>query len=124
MYGKTTKCWFLKACIGALNGGGGGVPNVACQFEEIALMSHVSVSYFPQSHMSNLRNDYVPCYNIVSLMPHVTTKSLCRVSNFKKNTYVALSILGVKGAVIGWWSIGNNNASMRLMHIDVCNLVG
>ena len=86
-------------------------------------MSHVSVSYFPQSHMSNLRNDCVPCYNIVSHMPHVTTKALCRVSNLR-NAHIALSILGVKGAVIGWWSIGNNNASMRLMHIDMCNLVG
>ena len=29
-----------------------GVPNFACQFKKLA-MSHVSVAYFPQCHMSN-----------------------------------------------------------------------
>ena len=72
------------------------VPNVACHFLEIA-MSHVSVAYFPQCHMSNLRNDYVPCHYIckpqccMSLTP-------CHMSNIR-NDHVALLILGVKGHI-------------------------
>ena len=77
-------------------GGGGldGVTNVACRFLETA-MSHVSVAYFPQCHMSNLRNDYVPCHYI--LKPHVPCHyAQCHMSNLR-NDHVALSILGVKG---------------------------
>ena len=57
-------------------------------------MSHISVAYFPQCHMSNSRNDYVPFYYIFS--PHVSCHYvLCRMSNLR-NAHVALSILGVK----------------------------
>ena len=77
-------------------GGGGlmGVPNVACRFLEMA-MAHVSVAYFPLCHMSNLRNDYVPCHYILN--PHVPCHyAPCHMSNLR-NDHVALSILGVKG---------------------------
>ena len=71
-----------------------GVPNVACQFLEMT-MSHVSVAYFPQCHMSNLRNGHVPCHYI--LTPHVTCHyAPCHMSTLR-NDHVNLSILGVKG---------------------------
>ena len=70
------------------------VPSVACRFLEKA-MSHVSVAYFPQCHMSNLRNDYVPCHYISK--PHVACHYVpCPMSNLR-NYHVALSILGVRG---------------------------
>ena len=57
-------------------------------------MSYVSVTYFPQYHMSNSRDDYLPCH--YTLSPHVIClQVLCRMSNLR-NDYVALSILGVK----------------------------
>ena len=37
--------------------------------KKIMAMSHVSVAYFPQWHVSNLRNEYVACHYILS--PHV-----------------------------------------------------
>ena len=49
-------------CMGPLMGGGG--PNVACKFKEMAML-HVVVTYFAQRHMSNLRKGYVTChYNV------------------------------------------------------------
>ena len=58
-------------------------------------MSPVSVAYFPQCHMSNLRNDYVPSHYIFS--PHVACHLVpCRMSNLR-NTSVSVPVLGVKG---------------------------
>ena len=61
-----------------------GVPNVACHFQEIAML-HVSVAYFPQCNLSNLslRKGYVPCFYIFS--PHVACHySLMLYVKFKK----------------------------------------
>ena len=38
-----------------------GVPNVACQFQEMA-MSHVLVANYLRFHMLNLRKSDVPCH--------------------------------------------------------------
>ena len=49
--------------MGALDGGS-QMSHV--EFKKMA-MSQVSVAYCPQCHMSNLRNEYVPCHYIFSL---------------------------------------------------------
>ena len=50
---------------------------------------------FPQCHMLNLRNKYVPCH--YSFSPHVACdKALCYMS-ILRNAHVTLSILGVNG---------------------------
>ena len=66
-------------------------------------MSHVSVAYFPQCRVSNLRNEYVACHYIFS--PHVACHyALCHMSNLR-NAHVALSILGVKGHTGGAFGV-------------------
>ena len=55
---------------GALDGGGGGNPNVVFQFLKM-LMSQVPDAYFPPCHMSNLRNSHVAVSNL-RVMGHNT----------------------------------------------------
>ena len=75
-----------------------GVPNVACQFLEMA-MSHVFVFYLCPGHMSNLRKGCVTCH--YNLYPHFARHyAPCHMSNLR-NDHVALSILGVKGHIEG-----------------------
>ena len=57
-------------------------------------MSHVSVTYLCQCHMSNLINNPVTCHYLFET--HIAFQlAQCRVSNLKKGC-VALSILRVK----------------------------
>ena len=52
----------------------------------------------PQCHMSNSRNDSVPCHYIFS--PHLACHlALCRMS-YLINAHVALSILGVRATFL------------------------
>ena len=58
-------------------------------------MSHVSVAYFPQCHMSNLRNKHVACHYLFYL--HVPYRlGSCRMSILRK-AHVAVSNLRVEG---------------------------
>ena len=62
-----------------------GVPKVTCRFYEMAV-SHVSLAYFPQCHMSNLSKGYVTCHYICN--PHVASLDVtCRILKIPMSPY-------------------------------------
>ena len=73
-------------------------------------MSHVFVTYFPQGHMWNLRNNHVPCHCMFS--PHDACRlTLCRMSNLR-NAYVGLWSQGLHTSA----SISTNHFKLNMLH--------
>ena len=59
-------------------------------------MLHVSVAYFPQGHMSNIRNNHVASHYLFLPPCSMSLRLICRLSILRK-AHVAVSNLRVEG---------------------------